>query len=51
MSKWHWLSPSGRFAEANLKNMPYFYGQIVVSLIQRGAILFEVTLFKKGGET
>lgn len=44
------FTPSGRFAEANLQNMPYFYAQIVASLIQRGAILFEVTLFKKGGE-
>ena len=37
------FTPSGRFAEANLQNMPYFYAQIVASLIQRGAILFGVT--------
>ncbi|MFQ5881756.1 MAG: hypothetical protein ACE5I9_04705 [Candidatus Methylomirabilales bacterium] len=40
---------SGRFAEANLQSMPYFYAQIVASLIQRGTILFEVTFLKKGG--
>jgi hypothetical protein len=39
---------SGRFAEANLQSMPHFYGQIVASLIQRGAILYEVTILKGG---
>ena len=39
---------TGRFAETNLQIMPHFYGQIVASLIQRGAILFDVTLRKRG---
>jgi protein SCO1/2 len=38
----------GRFAEANMEIMPHFYAQIVASLIQRGAILFDVTLRKRG---
>lgn len=41
---------TGRFSKDNLQNMPYFYGQIVASLIQRGAILSKVTLLKEGGE-
>lgn len=42
---------TGRFSKENMQSMPYFYGQIVASLIQRGAILSKVTLLKKGGET
>lgn len=38
----------GRFAETNLRSMPYFYAQIVASLIQRGAILFEVAFSTQG---
>ncbi|MFQ5801714.1 MAG: hypothetical protein ACE5JQ_02310 [Candidatus Methylomirabilales bacterium] len=45
------FTPSGRFAEANLQNMPYFYAQIVASLIQRGTILSEVTFFEKNEGT
>ncbi len=41
--------PSGRFSQANLQSMPYFYARIVASLIQRGAILSEVTLLKAEG--
>jgi hypothetical protein len=40
----------GRFAAAHIDNMPYFYGQIVASLIQRAAILFEVTVLKRTGK-
>ena len=39
-----------RFARAHLESMPHFYGQIVVSLIQRAVILFDVTLLKRGGK-
>ena len=40
----------GRFAVAQLDSMPHFYGQIVTSLIQRAAILFEVTILKRPGK-
>lgn len=40
---------SGSFTEAHLQSMPHFYAKIVVSLIQRAAILFEVSLLKRGG--
>jgi hypothetical protein len=40
----------GRFAAAHIDNMPYFYGQIVASLIQRATILFEVTVLKRTGK-
>jgi Na+-translocating ferredoxin:NAD+ oxidoreductase RnfG subunit len=39
-----------RFARGHLESMPHFYGQIVVSLIQRAMILFDVTLLKRGGK-
>jgi hypothetical protein len=39
-----------RFAAAQLDSMPQFYGQIVTSLMQRGAILFEVTVLKRPGK-
>ena len=39
-----------RFARVHLESMPHFYGQIVVSLIQRAVILFDVTLLKRGGK-
>ena len=42
--------PRGRFSQANLQSMPYFYARIVARLIQRGAILSEVILLKEGGE-
>jgi hypothetical protein len=41
---------SGRFAPASIDSMPYFYGQIVASLMQRAAILFEVTVLKRTGK-
>jgi hypothetical protein len=41
---------SGRFAPAHLDSMPSFYGQIVASLMQRAAILFEVTVLKRTGK-
>lgn len=40
---------SERFGSASLASMPHFYAQIVASLIQRGAILYEVTILKRGG--
>ncbi|MFN3477339.1 MAG: hypothetical protein ACK4Z6_07295 [Candidatus Methylomirabilales bacterium] len=40
---------SERFERAHLESMPHFYAQIVASLIQRGAILYEVTILKRGG--
>ena len=40
----------GRFATAHIDSMPHFYGQIVASLIQRAAILFEVTVLKRPGK-
>jgi hypothetical protein len=39
-----------RFTRTHLESMPHFYGQIVASLIQRAAILFEVTLLQRGGK-
>jgi hypothetical protein len=39
-----------RFTAAHIDNMPQFYGQIVTSLIQRAAILFEVTVLKRTGK-
>jgi hypothetical protein len=41
---------SGRFAVSQVDSMPHFYGQIVASLIQRAAILFEVTILKRTGK-
>jgi hypothetical protein len=41
---------SGRFAVTQVDSMPHFYGQIVASLMQRAAILFEVTLLKRTGK-
>jgi len=41
---------SGRFAVTQVDSMPHFYGQIVASLMQRAAILFEVTLLKRSGK-
>lgn len=38
----------GRHAGAH-ENMGLFYGQVVASLIQRGAILYEVAVVKRGG--
>jgi Na+-translocating ferredoxin:NAD+ oxidoreductase RnfG subunit len=31
------------------ENMALFYGQVVATLIQRGAVLFEVAILKRGG--
>jgi hypothetical protein len=39
---------SERFTRAGLDSMPQFYAQIVASLIQRAAILFDVTVLKRG---
>jgi hypothetical protein len=36
-----------RFTQVHLESMPQFYGQIVASLIQRAAILFEVTVLQR----
>jgi len=41
---------SGRFDVSQVESMPHFYGQIVASLIQRAAILFEVTVLKRTGK-
>ena len=41
---------SGRFAVSQVESMPHFYGQIVASLIQRAAILFDVTVLKRTGK-
>lgn len=40
---------SDRLAKAHLEAMPQFYAQVVSSLIQRGAILYEVSVLKRGG--
>jgi hypothetical protein len=40
----------GRFAATHIDSMPHFYGQIVASLIQRAAILFDVTVLKRPGK-
>ena len=39
----------GRFAVAGagLETMPQFYGQVIASLIQRAAVLFEVGVLKR----
>ena len=37
-----------RFTKVHLESMPHFYGQIVVSLIQRATILFDVTVLQRG---
>ena len=39
-----------RFAAAHIDSMPQFYGQIVASLMQRAAILYEVTVLKRTGK-
>jgi hypothetical protein len=39
-----------RFAAAHIDSMPQFYGQVVTSLMQRAAILFEVTVLKRTGK-
>lgn len=41
---------SERVTQAHLQSMPQFYGHIVASLIQRAAILFDVTVLKRGGK-
>jgi len=41
---------AGRFAGTQIESMPHFYGQIVASLIQQAAILFEVTILKRPGK-
>jgi len=38
----------GRHAGAH-ENMGLFYGQVLATLIQRGAILFEIAVLKRGG--
>ncbi len=40
---------SARLTQAHLADMPQFYAQVIASLIQRGAILYEVTIAKRGG--
>ena len=40
---------SERVTRTPLQSMPQFYGQIVASLIQRAAVLFEVTVVKRPG--
>lgn len=37
------------FLRVALESMPQFYAQVVASLIQRGAILFDVAVLKRGG--
>ena len=37
-----------RFTTMHLESMPHFYGEIVASLIQRAAILFDVTVLQRG---
>jgi hypothetical protein len=39
---------SERWTRAGLESMPQFYAQVVASLIQRAALLFEVTVLKRG---
>jgi hypothetical protein len=41
---------SARFAVSQVESMPHFYGQIVASLVQRAAILFDVTVLKRTGK-
>lgn len=40
---------SDRLIRTQLAEMPLFYAQVVASLIQRGALLFEVTILKRPG--
>lgn len=40
---------SERLAKAHLEAMPQFYARVVASLIQRGAILYEVSVLRRGG--
>lgn len=40
---------SHRFGHADPSSMPHFYAQIVASLIQRAAVLYEVTVLKRSG--
>jgi Na+-translocating ferredoxin:NAD+ oxidoreductase RnfG subunit len=40
---------SERLAKAHLETMPQFYAQVVASLIQRGTILYEVSVLTRGG--
>jgi hypothetical protein len=42
---------SERWARAGLDSMPQFYAQVVAGLIQRAAILFDVTVLKRGEKT
>ena len=37
-----------RWVRAGLDSMPQFYAQVVASLIQRAAILFDVTVLQRG---
>ena len=39
---------SDRATQANLDAMPHFYGEVIASLIQRAALLFEVGVLKRG---
>jgi len=39
---------SERLTRAGLESMPRFYAQVVASLIQRAAILFDITVLKRG---
>ena len=39
---------SERLTRAGLDSMPRFYAQVVASLIQRAAILFDITVLKRG---
>jgi hypothetical protein len=40
---------SGSDGGAGVNQMGHFYGQVVASLIQRGAILYDVAVLKRGG--
>lgn len=39
---------SDRFAKAGLDTMPEFYAQVIASLIQRGAVLYDVGVLRRG---
>ena len=41
---------SERALQTHLESMPLFYGQLVVSLVQRAAILFDVTMLRRPGK-
>ena len=41
------FSVSDRVIRVHLQSMPQFYGQIVASLIQRAAILYEITFLRR----